>query len=76
MSESKFYAEFKKIVGISPIDYKNNLKASKAAEMILQKTTLEEICETLGYSSPAFLRRQLKKHVGKIPCELKNRINI
>lgn len=76
MSESKFYTEFKQIVGTSPIDYKNNLKISKATEMILHKITLEKICEELGYSSPAFLRRQIKKHIGKTPFELKKSNNL
>lgn len=76
MSESKFYSEFKKNLAISPIDYKNNLKTLKAIEMILHGITLEEICDKIGYSSPAFLRRQIKKYTGKTPKELKKSHNM
>ena len=71
MSQSKFFTEFKKITGLSPIDYKNRLKVSKASEMILNGATLEEVCERLNYSSPAFLRRQMLKFSGKTPRELR-----
>lgn len=71
MSQSKFFNEFKKITGLSPIEYKNNLKITKAVEMILSGFTLEETCEKLDYSSPSFLRRQMKKFLGKTPREIK-----
>ena len=76
MSQSKFYTEFKKKIGCSPIDYKNTLKISRASTMIINDTSLEVICETLGYSSPSFLRRQMKKFFGKTPRELKRQKDV
>jgi YesN/AraC family two-component response regulator len=39
--------------------------------MILSGFTLEETCEKLDYTSPSFLRRQMKKFLGKTPREIK-----
>lgn len=75
MCESKFFSEFKQITGFTPINYKNHFKIERATEMILHNITLEEICATLNYSSPAFLRRQIKKAFGLTPIELKKQYN-
>lgn len=71
MSESKFFTEFKRITGMSPIEYKNSLRIEKAAELIRRNVPLEEICDELHYASPAFLRRQTQKYFGMNPNELK-----
>ena len=71
LSESRFYQLFKSVTKLSPIEYKNNVKLSNAIIMIKNGNTLEEICEKLNFTSPAFLRRLIKKHYKKTPREIK-----
>jgi AraC-like DNA-binding protein len=71
MSQSRFYQVFKETTNTSPIDYKNAIKLADAVNMIQKGLSLEQICERLNFSSPAFLRRLLKKHYNKTPKELK-----
>ena len=72
LSESGFYQLFKKVTKLSPIEYKNSVKLSHAVTMIKNGSTLEEICEKLNFTSPAFLRRLMKKHYKKTPREIKS----
>lgn len=71
LSESRFYSLFKRLMKQSPINYKNNVKTSKAIELLQNGYTLEKICEQLDYSSPAFLRSMMKKYTGLSPKLLK-----
>ncbi len=73
MSASRFYTVFKETVGMTPIEYKNRLKIARACMLIESGFPLDEVCEALNLSSPAFLRRLMKKHLGITPKEIKNR---
>ncbi len=72
MSESGFYAAFKKAIGCTPMAYKNMLRARRAVEL-LQSTdmTVEEIAARLCCSSPSYLRRILAAATGKTPKALR-----
>ena len=71
MSESRFYQTFKNTTKLTPIEYKNTIKLSHAINYLRNGKTLEEICEKLNFTSPAFLRRLIKKHFNKTPKEIK-----
>lgn len=71
MSESQFYQLFKRTTKTTPIEYKNSIKLTHAVNYLRNGKTLEEICEKLNFTSPAFLRRLLKKHFNKTPKEIK-----
>lgn len=73
LSESRFFAVFKNENGCSPIDYKNFLKIKISVQCLKRENmTVEQICERLNFSSPAFFRRLLKKFTGKTPKQIKN----
>lgn len=76
MSSSRFYQEFRKAVGDSPINYKNKIKLSYAKILLQEGRTLDEVCDLLHFSSPSFLRRIMKKHLGITPKEAKQRESI
>jgi len=76
MSCSRFYEVFREAVGESPINYKNRIKVSRAKLMIQQGKTLDEVCETLHFSSPSFLRRMMKKFLGITPKDVKRNESI
>ena len=71
MSESRFYQLFKKIIKLSPIEYKNQIKLSHAIKLIISGKTLEDTCEQLNFTSPSFLRRLIKKYFNKTPKAIK-----
>lgn len=73
LSTSRFYEIFREAVGTSPIEHKNMIKVSRAEVLLREGHTAEEICELLNFSSPAFLRRQMKKHLGMTPGEIKKK---
>ena len=75
MAQSTFYKTFKAITKTSPIEYKNAIKLTSAFTLIKKGFTLEQICEELNFTSPAFLRRLLKKFYKKTPTEIKNEQN-
>lgn len=76
LSQSRFHAVFKLAVGITPIEYKNGIKLSRAVEMIKNGNTLEVVCDELSFSSPAFLRRLIKKRFNLTPKEIRKTQNI
>ncbi len=72
MSESGFYALFRKQMGMTPIDYKNRQCCIKAAELLRSTDyTVEYISEKLNFSSPMYLRKVLFSHFGKTPREIR-----
>ncbi len=77
LSESRFFAVFKKENGFSPIDYKNYVRIKHAVQYIKRdKLSVEEICSRLNFSSTAFFRRILKKYTGKTPSQIKKETSI
>jgi len=73
MSVSAFYSGFKKAVGLTPVDYKNQVCIKHAMRMLIDDNndSIEEISDKLGFSSATYFRRTFKKIVGKSPREYK-----
>lgn len=73
ISQSRFEHLFKKIMGISPITYKNNLlMQSIQRTLILDKTlSLQAIADLYGFESTAYFCRLFKKTTGLTPSQYK-----
>jgi len=69
MSESHFRCGFKKITGLSPIDFLIRLRIEKAAEMITNHINFNvtEIAIRNGFENSAYFSRQFKKITGVAP---------
>ena len=76
LSESRFFTLFKKQMGVSPIQYKNQLRIKRAAQYILiyPYKSIEETANEFNFSSPVFFIRQFKKHFGTTPFQYKNKM--
>ena len=72
VSESYLYYTFKKNLKITPNDYRQKVLCEKVVSLL--KTTdkkIDEIADCLDFSSASYLRKVLKKHIGKTPREIR-----
>lgn len=70
MSESNFYAAFKKHKGISPIAYLNRYRLSVAADKLMETTaTISEISYSVGIHDSLYFSKLFKKTYGVAPKE-------
>lgn len=70
MSESNFYAIFKKYTGTSPIAYLNNYRLSVAADRIIEtKSSVSEIAYSVGINDPLYFSKLFKRTYGTSPKE-------
>ena len=70
MSESNFYAAFKKQMGISPIAYLNNYRLSVAADRLADSSDpIGEIGFSVGIRDPLYFSKLFKKMYGTSPKE-------
>lgn len=74
---SKYYLcrEFKKITGVSVIEYINKLKCHKAKELLEEGATVSEASVKCGFESLPYFTETFKRHVGFIPSEFKRKRN-
>lgn len=77
MSESHFSHLFKKDMGISFIEYVNQVRMDKAAELLHDPhRKINEIGEMVGIFNPNYFSTQFKKKVGKSPNEYRQSLEI
>lgn len=77
MSESNFYASFKKAFGISPIKYLNNYRLSVACEYLLQSDDgIQKIGESVGIYDQFYFSKMFKAKYSVSPQQYRkeNRI--
>ena len=74
VSESTLYKAFIRCVEAPPSKFLTQYKMRHAEKMILEKYTLEEIAQSLGYSSGFHLSRVFKATLGKTPAQIKKRL--
>ncbi len=68
MSESNFYAVFKKHIGASPIAYLNHYRLSVAADKLTQTDrTVSEISYSVGINDPLYFSKLFKRIYGMTP---------
>lgn len=70
MSRASFYNKFKSLTGETPNEYINNIRLSRASEMLLKDITMPivDIAESLGFSSPNYFSRKFKEKYNLSPA--------
>ncbi|MDR0450976.1 MAG: AraC family transcriptional regulator [Treponema sp.] len=65
----KFYlcALFRKVTGLSPIQYLINCRLMKAKELLLRNYSVDEVCDLAGYNNLSHFSRSFKQHTGQSP---------
>ncbi len=72
VSESGIYALFKEYANSTPIEVKNRFMLEEAVSLLVSTdSSIEEIAESVGFCSGAYLRRVMKQLVGKTPKQIR-----
>lgn len=70
MSKFHFLRVFQEITGISPLEYRNNIRLDHVKEEIIDTNIpINEIAEKSGYNSPAYFCEAFKKKFGMSPSQ-------
>ncbi|MBQ5820112.1 MAG: helix-turn-helix transcriptional regulator [Clostridia bacterium] len=74
MSESNYYAAFRKRYGRSPMSYLNHVRLSLATDRLLQTDdAIGEIADSVGIPDSLYFSKLFKKHFGVSPREYRTR---
>ena len=71
MSESTFRRQLKRLTGLSPVKYIQELRLTEARQLLESKThkSVAKVAEKVGYSDGSTFARLFKKRFGKLPSE-------
>lgn len=73
VSETFFRRLFKKYSGVSPVEYKNRIRISKAKQLLISsELTVGEIADVLGFYDMAYFCRTFNEKTGVSPKEYRN----
>ena len=74
LSKYHFLRVFEQIVGISPLEYRNQIRLEHAAELLCnERSSIEEISNTVGYSSASYFSSAFKRKYGCSPKQYQNK---
>lgn len=75
MSKHHFLRVFKKAVGCTPLEYRNNIRMQHAADLIAEESlTIEQIGSMLGYTSASYFSTAFKRKYGMSPKQYQKQI--
>ena len=67
MSSSTLYREFKKELGISPMEFVQNLRIKEAEKLLLAGMSVKDVAQEVGIYDDNYFIRMFKKHNGVTP---------
>ena len=71
VSKSMLYRKTKKITGLGPNDFFNELRLNRALELILRKNrNVSQISDELGFATPSYFTKCFKKRYKFLPTDL------
>lgn len=75
LNRSYFYRLFKTETGISPVDYINRRRISRAESLLTnRRMSIKDVAYSVGYTDQMYFSRVFKRLSGKTPTEYRNSI--
>lgn len=71
LNDFKLKKGFRELFGTTVFGYLNDLRMEQGKRMLLEKQTVSEVADTLGYSQPHHFSNAFKKKFGYLPSMLK-----
>ena len=69
MSRSKFYQQFRDLMGLGPMEYLQQRRLQKARDLIIEGKTITQVCYEVGYINPSHFSRRFHQQYGTTPRE-------
>lgn len=69
MSRSKFYQQFRHVMGTGPMEYLQQRRLERARELIAAGRGITEVCYEVGYVNPSHFTRRFHQQYGVSPRE-------
>ncbi|WP_430460219.1 helix-turn-helix domain-containing protein [Thalassolituus sp. LLYu03] len=69
MSRSKFYDQFRHVMGTGPMEYLQQRRLERARELIAAGRGITEVCYEVGYINPSHFTRRFHQQYGVSPRE-------
>jgi signal transduction histidine kinase/DNA-binding response OmpR family regulator len=75
MSERQLFREIKRLTGLTPNQYIQEVRLQKARHLLQHRAygTLSEVAYAVGFETPSYFTRVFEQHFGKHPSEYLNR---
>lgn len=67
MSVAGFYAHFKSVTSMTPLQYQKSLRLNAAREKLQAGVSVSETAYQVGYESPSQFSREYKRQFGESP---------
>jgi len=69
MSRSKFYQQFRELVGVGPMEYIQQRRLERARQLIASGLAVTSACYEVGYVNPSHFSRRFHQQYGVTPKE-------
>lgn len=77
VGEASLYSAFKKSSDVTLNELRNQIVLEKARELLINTNrTVEDICDTLRFSSASYFRKKFRRHFGVTPSEMRRQYKI
>lgn len=73
MSRTKFFEQFKRHLGCTPVAYQQQMRLKQAAKLIRQGKQITQVCFDLGFVNASHFSRSFKHQFGMCPTEYRQR---
>ncbi|MBQ8583574.1 MAG: helix-turn-helix domain-containing protein [Clostridia bacterium] len=70
LSKYHFIREFKRVTGMTVIDYVSSLRCSRARELLTEGASVKEAALRSGFSNLSYFSKVFRRYVGSLPSEL------
>lgn len=67
LTATSYSRSFKKVKGVTPVQYLNQIRIDSSKELLQQDNSLQEVAESVGFGNEFYFSRMFKRSVGLSP---------